>query len=158
MGVAAWALAISIFAVVIASLSLAWQIVSWRRTGPVVIISWAKIAKWEPGDDIRTLRMAVRNKGRMNAQLLAASIIFTNFRPSLEGRQVYTDPPLPLILEAGHEIEFRNVRPPRIYHVDEFMEFESQNEELARRILNEWRPIVRVTLGSGQIITAPVDV
>jgi hypothetical protein len=102
VGVAAWALVISIVAGCTAMASLVWQIVSWRKTGPDVHVAAAQV--FGDNGDGSEAHVRIVNKGRTAVQIVKADGLWWA-GGYLRSGYPSTTSALPTKLEPHHELE-----------------------------------------------------
>lgn len=138
MGVAAWALVISIFAATTSLASLVWQIISWRRTGPSLRIEC--VERLPPGE--RALEVKVFNRGRGDVELVQVYLHYPDpsFTRRLRTEDLSAVFGLPITVEGQHGRSWKfgltgNHRPPTLGK----------------------RARISLQLGSGKVVTGAIE-
>lgn len=102
MGVTSFVLAILAF--LLSCVSLTWQIVSWRRSGPRVVVNASQsFPVYDHGLGDQMVAVTARNKGRAATTVMGWSLEFPNGDNLIMQRQLPWTPSLPHRLEAHSE-------------------------------------------------------
>lgn len=135
MDVASFALAI--FAVMLSCVSLTWQIVSWRRSGPQVVVDASQsFPVYDHGLGDQMVAVTARNKGRAATTVMGWSLEFPNGDNLIMQRQLSWTPSLPHRLDAHSEATW-------------FIETDEVKRECAQRGVHytDLRAVVRLASG-----------
>lgn len=130
---------LSIVAIVMSSITLSWQVVSWRRTGAVVKVT-ARVA-FVVGNPVSLVSVKARNSGRT-----AVTVTGWGFRfPAGDG--IVQAQPLPISAEIPHRLE------PGA-EASWFMELDAIKETCAAHGVRHQDVVAWVDLGSGRTVKA----
>lgn len=95
---------LAIFAVMLSCASLSWQIISWRRTGPRVIVTASQsLPMYDQGPGEWMVAVTARNRGRSATTVTNWSLEFPDGGNLVMRRQMQWTPSLPHRLEAHSE-------------------------------------------------------
>lgn len=101
------ALVVALVGVVIASASLAWQVYSWRRTGPALKVSASNaLVASGPRTGVNLIQVKAVNRGRSSLQVTGWGFQLPDGSAWFGARQYRFSSPLPTTLDGGHEAAF----------------------------------------------------